>query len=105
MSEKIIQTEIQLELAKIGIRLWRNNVGLFDTKDGRKIRTGLCVGSSDLIGIVIVSGKFIAIEVKAEKGRPTKEQLAFIKMVNDCGGIAFIARSVEEAVKMLKERL
>jgi hypothetical protein len=105
MSEKVIQAEIQLELAKVGVRLWRNNVGLFDTKDGRKIRTGLCVGSSDLVGFAIPSGRFVAVECKTEKGRATPQQLAFIDAVNKGGGIAFIARSAAEALNIMKERL
>lgn len=105
MSEKQIMTAIQLELAKHGYKIFRNNSGFLRDVRGQYVHFGLCTGSSDLVGIVPPSGRFLAIEVKTEKGRVTTEQEAFIKMVNDCGGIGFVARSVEEAIKKLKERL
>jgi hypothetical protein len=40
---------------------------------------------------------FIAIEVKAAGGRPSPEQRAFIQMAQQAGGLAGIARSVDEA--------
>ena len=96
MKEINIQNLIRLELSKLGAVLFRNNVGLFRTEDGRKIRTGLCVGSSDLIGYY--REKFLAIEVKSKTGRVSFDQQNFINQVNASGGIAFVARSVEEAV-------
>jgi hypothetical protein len=81
-------------------------------KQGRFFTAGLCVGSSDLIGIKSVEvtpdmiGKkvaiFTAIEGKTATGRVTKEQTNFINMVNSLGGIAFIARSDNEAKDFLK---
>jgi hypothetical protein len=100
-----------LRLGKGAVRLFRNSTGQFRTEDGRVVRTGLCVGSSDVIGwqSVVVTpdmvGKriavFVAIEAKAETGRPTKEQLAFIAAVRAAGGIAGICRSSEDAEKLL----
>jgi len=40
---------------------------------------------------------FAAIEVKTPKGRATKDQLRFIEHIRNAGGIAGIARSVDEA--------
>lgn len=81
-------------------------------KQGRYFTAGLCVGSSDLIGIKSVEitpdmiGKkiaiFTAIEVKKINGRVSKEQTNFINMINSLGGIAFIARSDDEAKAFLK---
>ena len=68
--------------------------------DARMIRFGLAVGSSDIIGIS-PTGKFLALEVKTSKGRATKEQLRFIEAVNNAGGKAGIARSVEDALKLI----
>jgi len=80
-------------------------------KNARFFNAGLCVGSSDLIGIKsteitpdMVGQKiaiFTAIEVKQPNGRTSKEQINFINMVNSLGGIAFIAHSDDEAKSFL----
>lgn len=64
-------------------------------------------GGSDLIGYRRVTvtpemvGKeipvFAAIEVKTAKGRATKDQLQFLEHIRNAGGVAGIARSVDEA--------
>lgn len=84
------------------VRLFRNTVGLFETKDGRKIQTGLCTGSSDLIGWTVREisqadvGKrvavFTAIEVKSERVKTTDEQKRFLAAVEASGGIAELKR-------------
>ena len=111
-SERAIMAEIQLALTKRGIRIWRNNQGAFQDKRGVWVRFGLCIGSSDLIGVMpwaeggrSPSGRFLAIEVKRPGEKPTKDQQAFIDMVNDMDGIAFVAHSVEEAIKCLKDSI
>ena len=55
-------------------------------------------GVSDIIGCT-PTGKFFAIEVKTEKGRPTQEQLDFLVDVQRHEGIVFIARSVNDVVE------
>jgi hypothetical protein len=111
MSEKQIMQSIQLELAKIGVRLFRNNVGMLEDRNGQKVKYGLCKGSSDLIGWTLVRcpdgerAVFTAIEVKTPIGRATPEQLAFIEAVNRDGGIAFIARSSQEALEKIRGAL
>lgn len=52
-------------------------------------------GIADVLGC-LPSGRFIAIEVKAESGRVSEYQERFIRDVNRCGGLGFIARSVED---------
>jgi hypothetical protein len=111
--ETKIQNLILMALSKAGCLVFRNEtagawVGKVlhkDTSqvtltDARMIRFGLAVGSSDIIGIS-PTGKFLALEVKTSKGRATKEQLRFIKAVNDAGGIAGICRSVEDALESI----
>lgn len=67
-------------------------------------RTGLAVGSADLIGLVPPSGRFIAIECKRPKGgRVTERQRAWLDVVRRCGGVAGIARSVDEAMTLVDE--
>lgn len=68
-------------------------------------------GGSDLIGYRKVKitpemcgqevAIFAAIEVKTHKGRATPKQRAFIEHIRNAGGIAGIARSVDEAKNIL----
>lgn len=97
----------QLEAAKFGCLLLRNNRGMFLTLDGkRKVRAGLQAdGSSDLVGwtpLIITEemiGKkiavFTAFEIKTDSGVASKEQQCFLKIVVDAGGISDIIRSPE----------
>lgn len=108
--EAKVQNDIRLELGRGGTRLWRNNSGALKDATGRLVRYGLCPGSSDLIGLrqVVVTpdmvgqtlAVFTAIEVK-DRGRPTPEQQAFITMVQQAGGLAGVARSVDDARTIL----
>lgn len=102
-TEADIMRQIQIAVCESGARLFRNNVGLARQQDGRIIRFGMGVGSADLVGFTpkIINGNkiavFTAIEVK-HKGKPTKQQLSFLSMVRDFGGIAGVAHSIEEAL-------
>jgi len=80
----------------------------------RKVRAGLEVdGSGDLIGWKSITitpemvGRRIAIfcaaEIKAESGKASDNQLAFIENVQQAGGIAFIARSEQDVIDNLKD--
>ena len=104
MNESTIMRKIQLALAKHGVRLFRNNVGTLQDKDGRYIKFGLCVGSSDLIGYT-ATGRFIAVEVKVPGKQATPEQQAFLDAVVTCGGIGFVAHSEEEAERKYNDSL
>lgn len=110
--EQIIQQEIRLAINAPHVRMFRNNVGSIKDKDGRLVTFGLCKGSSDLIGFKSVEitadmvGKsvaiFTAIEIKTPKGKISESQQAFIDMVKTKGGLAGVARSIEDAQEMLK---
>lgn len=98
MREAELQDQIRLAIgADSRVVLWRNNTGLAVSSDGRRTRYGLCVGSSDLVGIVRGSGRFVALEVKTESGRVSPEQTRFIALVNGAGGYAAVVRSVTQA--------
>lgn len=56
-------------------------------------------GVPDILGCF--QGKFLGIEVKTENGRLSPEQDRFIKNLNDAGGIAFVARSVDDVIEKL----
>ena len=116
MSEQAIQQRIRLALSRGPVRLWRNNVGRLLDQNGRMVTFGLCPGSADLIGyrtleiteedVRAAGGRlrlavFTAVEVKAERGRVRPEQTAWLDHVRAAGGLAGIARSVEEAAAIV----
>lgn len=80
-------------------------------RGGRPLHAGLCVGSSDLIGYrrMVVGPEhlgqrlavFAAVEVKAERGRATAQQEAFLRQISSDGGRSGIARSIEDAKSLL----
>jgi len=71
---------------------------------------GLCKGSADLIGWRTVTitpemvgqqvAVFTSIEVKSERGRLAAEQQQWLDAVLSAGGIAGVARSVEDALRI-----
>ena len=73
-------------------------------RQGRPLHAGLCVGSSDLIGYRQVDGiaQFVALEVKSATGRPTAQQVQFLDHIQASGGLAGIARSVNDAAAILR---
>jgi hypothetical protein len=58
-------------------------------------------GVSDFVGIT-EGGLFVALEVKSERGRPTPEQAAFLDTITRLGGRAGVARSVQEAGRIIR---
>lgn len=100
-SEANIQNDILIALSKAGATVWRNNTGALQDKTGRLVRYGLCKGSSDIIGICS-DGRFLAVEVKKTTGRVTDDQLRFIEAVRAKGGRAGVARSVDDALRILE---
>lgn len=124
-SEHDIQNSIRLKLSEMGYFTERVNVGsgylipkpLYDKlmnhlrhhplgDELAKIRffnTGAVKGRSDLSAIK--DGKISFIEVKNETGKPSSEQLNFIKQMREKYGCnAGIARSPEEAVNIVTGR-
>ena len=117
-SEAKIQNEVRARLnnSKL-LRLYRNNTGQTplpcpgcfiqlcgrcEGKYRRPIKFGLAVGSADLIGFTRF-GRFISVEIKTDKGKLSKEQIIWMKLVKEWGGIARVIRSVAEADAFLKE--
>ena len=106
MTEAAIMRRIQLQATRLGMRLFRNNVGVAMTNSGSMVKFGLCTGSSDLIGMIPIEitqemvgrkmAVFCAIEVKAKKGKLTKQQGLFLEMVNHMGGVGIVVRSPED---------
>lgn len=115
MKESNLKNKILLNLSKKGFRLFRNNVGLTWTGNTKKLpngdilisnprpfHSGLCVGSSDLIGWKTETvtqemvgqsvAIFTAIEIKTKNVPVTDKQKNFLEKVNECGGIGIVSR-------------
>lgn len=113
MSETRLLRQIQIKASRLGARLFRNNTGMAWSGVPcaacrvimRRIRFGLAVGSSDLIGwkpFTITQemvGRTIAVfwACEVKDGSPTtKEQKAFLEVVIRSGGIGIIAHSTDD---------
>ena len=114
-AETTLQQRIRLALGTHPeLRLFRNQVGqLPDPRTGRPVQFGLARGSADLIGwrtLVITPemvgqriAVFTSIEVKTPTGRVRSEQQAWLACVQESGGIAGVARSVDDAIRMVAD--
>jgi len=114
LTEQDIQNQIMLALSKHGA-VFRTNAG--DYWQGERVFSqefkqqvlinlrkvsGLPRGFTDLL--VICNGGMAAfIEVKTKTGRPTPEQLNFIEQMKSRGCKAGVARSPEDAIKIILE--
>jgi hypothetical protein len=113
-AETTLQQQIRLALGtRTDLRLFRNQVGsLPDPRTGRPVQFGLARGSADLIGWRTITvtpemvgqqlAVFTSIEVKTPGGRVRPEQQAWLSCVQQCGGIAGIARSIRDATEILR---
>lgn len=100
MREVDLQNEIRLALNEIAVT-FRANVGVFFTRDGRPVRTGLPRGFSDLFGFRKSDGRIFFLEVKTEKGRLREDQKKFLNAMTRLGAIAGVARSPEQAIDIV----
>jgi len=90
-------------LALRGIMAWRNNTtGVYDpsrmkfrTFTGRK-------GVSDILGILPISGRLLAVECKMPGKKMTPDQCQFIDDVRRFGGLALCVHGVDELDKALR---
>lgn len=110
-SEKRIQDEIRMALSEHGM-VFRTNAGEFwqgklvyskEFKQRALINLrrvdGLPKGFSDLI--CLCDGDIAFIETKTDKGKPTPEQVRFLELMEQRGFKSGIARSVEDAMKII----
>lgn len=100
--EHDIQNAIRAALAPYAV-IFRANVGRMKLPDGRYFSTGLPVGFSDLFGVRKSDGKAVFIEVKTASGRVSQFQYNFLEMMRKNGAIAGVARSPEQAIKLITE--
>lgn len=100
-SETDIVKEIKDYLTVLGIFHFRvNTTGIFDpTRRVFRTFAGGTLGVSDILGIY--GGRFLAIECKMPGKYPSKDQKAFLAQVKASGGIAFVARGIDDVEREL----
>lgn len=94
-----------MDMSEKGYLVWRNQVGLFKTLDGRTVNIGI-KGSSDLMAekpTVITPemvgqtlAVFVAVEVKTATGRQSEPQKKWQKAVEKLGVKYILARSEDD---------
>ena len=121
----LLESEIQkmvlttLEMHPQMALVWRMNTGsgfLISNKDWKSLLAGAVAkavmcrfirfafpGCSDILGM-LKGGRFFACEVKTATGTVKPDQAAFMSKVNQFGGLAFVARSVDDVLKHLPLR-
>lgn len=116
-AENDLQQRIRLALGMHPeLRIFRNQVGsLPDPRTGRLVQFGLARGSADLIGwrtIVITPemvgqriAVFTSLEIKTPTGRLAPAQRHWLQAVDQAGGIAGVARSVSDALRIIETPL
>ena len=100
-SESEIQSEIMLEASKRGHRLFRSNAGTIQTKHGGVVKL-YPRGYPDLTGFRKGDGKFVVIEVKKPSGRLSEHQKKFAEWASTQPIIYGVARSKEDAIKIIE---
>lgn len=81
-----------------GIFAWRQNQGGMKAEyKGKKrfMRFAGAKGISDIIG-VLPDGRFLAVECKVGRNKPTDDQRAFLQSVNDSGGLGIVVYDLDE---------
>lgn len=105
MRESDIQKLTMVALTKNGCKVFRANAGKFLSMDGQHVIQGLPNGFFDLFGFKTDDHQVFFIEMKTKTGRPRESQKRFHEMLTECGVIHGIARSPEDAVKIVREEL
>lgn len=88
MKEKQITHAIRGLLRSLGIFHWKEHGGL-----------GSAPGVPDIVGCY--QGRMLAIEVKTDRGRVSEHQQRFIDNINAAGGLAIVARSIDDVIVAL----
>ena len=103
--EHEIQDNIQIEVSKHDCHIFRTNTATVEMKRGGYFRAGPPAGFPDLTGFKHSNGKIFFIEVKKPTGRARDAQRQFHYMLTNHGIIHGIARSPEDALKIIDEEL
>ncbi len=104
-SEQQIQNDIRVAVSLDKCRVFRANVGSVRLPNGKYFQTGLPNGYPDLHGYKISNGKIFYLEIKTPTGRPRPDQIQFHNQLMADHIIHGIARSPEDALKIIDEEL
>lgn len=93
-NEQALVKQVLDYLTLRGVLCWRQNAG--GAKLGRQfVRFTSLDGVSDVLG-VLPRGRFLACELKSRRGTLRPSQEAFLARVEAAGGLAVVARSLDE---------
>ena len=85
-----------------GVIAWRNNTtGTWDANKETFRKNAGRNGIADIIGI-LPSGRFLAVECKAGRGRLSPAQVEFQRDIIQAGGLHIIARSADDVIRVLE---
>ncbi|KRM73030.1 VRR-NUC domain-containing protein [Lacticaseibacillus brantae] len=101
-TEHDIQNDIRVAVSRAGCTIIRTNTGRVMTKDKRMFDAGPPKGWPDLTGFRHSDGKLILIEVKNERGRLRDDQKRFAEFISQYPVLYGVARSVEDALKIVE---
>lgn len=78
-------------------------ISFLEKKGAFVVKTIACskAGVPDIL--CCLNGKFIGVEVKSERGKPTKLQLFQLAKIEEAGGLAFVAKSVLDVKEKLED--
>lgn len=116
MNEHDIQSSIRIDFSRnipqgllfrvnvgsgwTGSRVQKNRDGSITIFNPRPFDTGVPVGFSDLLG-VLPGGRALFLEIKSPTGKPSPAQVNFLRQVSGVGGLAGVARSYEDVIKII----
>jgi hypothetical protein len=83
--EALLTRSIRQLLNSVGVFHWKNFGGFMGAK-----------GVPDILGCY--RGRLLGIEVKTPTGKISPDQQGFIDSINRAGGVAFVARSLEDVI-------
>jgi Holliday junction resolvase len=86
--EAILTRSVRQLLNAAGVFHWKNHGGL-----------GSAPGLPDICAVH--NGRMVAIELKAPRGVVSPQQQQFIDRINEAGGLAFVARTIDEVIDSL----
>lgn len=117
--EKEIQKQILDYLRLRGIFCWTcKTVGTYDPRRRVYRANTTFKGVADILGILPAptspghtwealgrhKGQFLAVEVKRVGGKVSDDQKAFLERINKEGGLAFVARSLNDVINTLDNK-
>jgi hypothetical protein len=102
VTEGDVRQSIEIALNRQGLVRVFLNAQYSGPARGGYTRAGLGTGTADLVGYVLGSGRFFALEVKTLVGKVSDAQREWLSQTNREGGYATVVRTPEEACRHAK---